>query len=232
MLRLLSIFTCLTLLYSVPVQAGDTVDLTDEKTRLSYSIGYQVGGDFRKQEIEISPEFLVQGVQDALAEREPSMTPAEMRATLTDLNTRIAAAKEEKKVQKAKAALLEGQMFLEKNADKENIIVLLSGLQYEVIKKGMGVSPRATDTVTVHYRGTLIDGTEFDSSFKRGKPATFRLDRVIKGWTEGLQLMKPGASYRFFIPSDLAYGESGAGGLIGPNSALIFEVELLSSDGT
>lgn len=232
MLRLLSIFTCSTLLFSVPVLAGDKTELIDEKARLSYSIGYQVGGDFRKQEIEISPEFLVQGVQDALTERDPAMTPAEMRAVLTDLNSRIAAAKEEKKMQKAKAVLLEGQMFLERNSGKKGVMVLPSGLQYEVIKAGTGTSPRVTDTVTVHYRGTLIDGTEFDSSFKRNKPATFSLDRVIKGWTEGLQLMKAGGSYRLFVPPDLAYGEAGAGGLIGPNSTLVFEVELLSIGGS
>ena len=124
--------------------------------------------------------------------------------------------------------LARGKAFLEENAKKEGVKTLPSGLQYRVIQEGSGATPGATDTVTVNYRGTLIDGTEFDSSYSRGKPATFRADRVIRGWTEALQMMKEGAKWELFIPPDLAYGERGAGGKIGPNSTLVFEVELVS----
>ena len=120
-----------------------------------------------------------------------------------------------------------GEAFLAENVKKDNIVTTASGLQYEILTKGEGASPSATETVTVHYRGTDLDGKEFDSSYSRNSPATFPLNRVIAGWTEGLQLMNPGAKYRFFIPSDLAYGKRGAGGDIGPNATLIFEVELL-----
>lgn len=120
-----------------------------------------------------------------------------------------------------------GVAFLAKNAKNNKVVTTASGLQYQVLIDGKGSSPKATDNVTVHYKGTLLDGTEFDSSYKHGAPATFPLDRVIKGWTEGVQLMKEGAKYRFFIPSDLAYGEQGAGRAIGPNETLIFEVELI-----
>ena len=122
----------------------------------------------------------------------------------------------------------EGAAFLAANAKKADVKTTPSGLQYLVIKEGAGKQPTATDAVTVHYRGTLLDGTEFDSSYKRNQPATFPLNQVIKGWTEGVQLMKEGAKYRFFIPSELGYGQRGAGGLIGPNATLIFEVELIS----
>lgn len=120
-----------------------------------------------------------------------------------------------------------GEAFLAENAQREGVVALPSGLQYEIIEDGKGASPKKSDTVTVHYRGTLIDGTEFDSSYKRGRPATFKLNRVIKGWTEGLQLMKEGGKRRLFIPSNLAYGKRGAGNLIGPGETLIFEVELI-----
>ena len=135
--------------------------------------------------------------------------------------------KEQKKI-KGDAALKKGEAFLTKNAKRKGVITTDSGLQYEVLKKGKGDKPSATDKVSVNYRGTLIDGKEFDSSFKRGKPAEFALNRVVKGWTEGIQLMSPGAKYKFFIPAALGYGERGAGANIGPNETLIFEVELLS----
>lgn len=127
----------------------------------------------------------------------------------------------------AQTALEKGQQFLQENAKKEGVKTTASGLQYEVLTPGTGKSPKATDTVLVHYKGTLINGTEFDSSYKRGEPIEFPLNQVIKGWTEGVQLMKEGAKYRFFIPSNLAYGPRGAGGAIGPDETLIFDVELL-----
>src|SRR5881394_629143 len=140
------------------------------------------------------------------------------------MEKQIAASKEAAEKNKA-----EGEKFLEENKKKDGVKTTASGLQYKVLKEGSGPSPKETDTVVTNYRGTLIDGTEFDSSYKRNEPATFPVNRVIKGWTEALQLMKPGGKYKLFIPSNLAYGPGGAGGDIGPNATLIFEVELLSS---
>lgn len=207
--------------------AGEKINKQDEKDKVSYSIGYQVGGDFRQQGIDILPEMLVRGIQDAMAEAEPLMTVEEMRTTLIDLQHQVSQADTEKMLEEGKKNLEEGQAFLEKNSKKEGVVTLPSGLQYMILTPGTGVSPAASDTVEVHYRGTLIDGTEFDSSYRRGKPAQFRVDGVIAGWTEALQLMKTGGKWRLFIPPELAYGSRKIGN-IGPNSTLIFEVELLS----
>ena len=231
MKRMAIIFLGLTLISNL-CWAADSLDLEDDKIRTSYSVGYQVGGDFIRQGMDINPEVLIKGVQDALSGTEPVMSAQEMRQTLVDLNKKVLALQKEKEMALAETNSAEGKAFLDENGKKDSIKTLPSGLQYEIIKGGTGAPPKVTDTVTVHYRGTLIDGTEFDSSYKRNAPATFRLDRVIKGWTEGLQLMQPGAKLLFFIPPDLAYGERGAGGTIGPNSTLIFEVELLAVEGS
>ena len=157
------------------------------------------------------------------------MTPEEMNRTLVELKRKVTAAQQEEQKRAAEKNLAEGKKFLQENAMKEGVVALSSGLQYQVIEEGVGESPKKTDSVTVQYKykGTLIDGTEFDSSYKRGKPATFRVDGVIAGWTEALQLMKPGAKWKLFIPSNLAHGERGSGAKIPPNSTLVFEVELL-----
>lgn len=207
--------------------AGEKVELKDENDKVSYSVGYQVGGDFKRQGVELNPEILVKGIQDAITESEPILSQKEMRTILVDLKKSITAAQQKERKEKAQKNLADGKAFLSENGKKEGVKILSSGLQYRVIKEGTGVKPKATDTVTVHYRGTLINGTEFDSSYKRGEPATFRADRVIPGWKEALQLMKEGAKWQLFIPSDLAYGERG-GGPIEPNSTLIFDVELIS----
>jgi FKBP-type peptidyl-prolyl cis-trans isomerase FklB len=208
--------------------AAKATESAEDREKLGYSIGYQVGSDFRRQGLEIDPELVVKGVLDAMAGSEPLMTPGEMRQTLTELKQQAAAAAKQQREEQAAKNLEEGKAFLAENAGKEGVTTLPSGLQYQVLDEGEGNPPAATDTVTVHYRGTLIDGSEFDSSYGRGEPATFPVDGVIPGWTEGLQLMRPGAKYRLFIPADLAYGERGGGPKIGPNSALVFEVELLS----
>lgn len=207
--------------------AKDGLDLDKESTRLSYSVGYQVVGDLKGHDVEVNPEMIVKGMKDAIEGNTPIMSEDEMRETLVDLQKKIYAARKEKLMKQADKNLKEGKDFLEENSKKEGVNTLPSGLQYKIINKGSGKTPKANDTVTVHYRGTLINGTEFDSSYKRGKPATFRVNRVIKGWQEALQLMKEGAKWRLFIPPELAYGNRKVG-KIPPNSVLIFDVELLS----
>ncbi len=212
-------------------QAQDKPEIKDQKDKVSYSVGYQIGGDFKRQHLDLNPDALMQGIKDALAGATPVMTQQEMNQTLIELKTKIVAAQQEERKKAGEKNLAEGKAFLEENAKKEGVKTLPDGLQYKVIKEGDGPMPKATDTVTVHYRGRLIDGTEFDSSYSRNQPATFPVSGVIKGWTEALQQMKTGAKWELFIPPDLAYGERGAGQVIGPNSVLIFEVELLSIGG-
>jgi len=211
-----------------PCLAAELPELGDEKARVNYSVGFQIGDDFKRQSVEINPEMLVKGIQDALSGNTPLMTTEEQRATLVNLQSQVAAQQKKEKPKQAQEYNGEGRKFLAANANKPGVMTLPSGLQYKVIQKGRGRTPGETDTVTVHYRGSLIDGTEFDSSYSRGKPATFGVSRVIAGWTEALQLMKEGARWELFIPPDLAYGKKGAGSKIPPNSTLIFEVELIS----
>lgn len=208
--------------------AAETPKIEDEKDKVNYSLGYQIGGDLKRQGVELQPELVVKGIQDALSGTDPLMSPQEMRTVLVDLKKRIEKTEREKRLKDKDKNLAEGEAFLSENAKKEGVQVLSSGLQYRVVREGTGAVPKETDTVTVNYRGMHIDGTEFDSSFKRNKPASFRVDRVIRGWTEALQLMKEGAKWELFIPSKLAYGARGAGSGVPPNSTLIFEVDLIS----
>jgi FKBP-type peptidyl-prolyl cis-trans isomerase FklB len=208
--------------------AGEKLQLKDLDDRVNYSVGYQIGGDFKRQGLPMNPEALVKGIQDAIAGTEPLMSQQEMRTTLVELKKRILETQRAEQKKKAEKNLAEALAFLAENGKKEGVKTLPSGLQYRVITEGSGANPKASDSVTVNYRGTLINGTEFDSSYKRNKPATFRVNQVIPGWTEALQLMKVGSKWQLFIPPNLAYGERGAGASIPPDSALIFEVELIS----
>ena len=208
--------------------AGENPELKTEKEKISYSIGYQVGGDFKRQGVELDTDLLVKGIRDAAGGAEPRVSPQEMRKTLVDLKKKVEADERKRRNEIAEKNRAEGEAFLAANGKKEGVVTLPSGLQYKVLAAGKGKSPNPTDNVTVHYRGTYVDGTEFDSSFKRNAPATFGVDRVIAGWQEALPMMKEGAKWQLFIPSNLAYGEKGAGGQIGPNATLIFEVELVS----
>lgn len=190
------------------------------KDQVAYALGTSIGMQLRQmgaEELDIN-EFAT-GVGDALADK-TAMEPAEIQAVINEYFNR----KTEEQSRKAKSA---GEEFLAANAKKEGVVTLPSGLQYQVLREGNGKRPKATDQVRCHYEGTLINGTVFDSSYKRGEPAVFGLNQVIKGWTEGVQLMQEGAKYRFFIPYDLAYGERGAGQQIPPFAALIFDVELI-----
>ena len=208
--------------------AGETPELKDEKGKISYSVGYQVGGDFKRQGVELDPELLVKGMQDAAVGAEPRIPPQEMRKTLVELKRKVEADERKRRREQAGKHRAEGETFLAANGKKEGVVTLPSGLQYKVLAAGKGKSPNLTDNVTVHYRGTLVDGTEFDSSYKRNAPATFGIDRVIAGWKEALPMMKEGAKWQLFVPSKLAYGEQGSGSKIPPDSTLIFEVELIS----
>lgn len=207
--------------------AAERPELVTDNDRINYSVGYQIGGDFSRQQVELSPQALVQGIEDALQGVQPLMSPGEMRTTLVALKRRIVALQREQATQEAARNLEASQAFLTGNSSKPGVTTLPSGLQYRVVTPGSGETPGPTDTVTVHYRGTLIDGTEFDSSYSRNKPASFGVNRVIPGWTEALQLMQPGARWELFIPPELGYGERGAGSITA-NSALVFEVELIS----
>jgi len=198
--------------------------LATDDDRVSYAIGYQVGGDMQRQGVVLNSAALVKGVEDAIAGDEPRMSRAKMRTTLVDLKRRVTTVQRQKRAATAEESRAAGQAFLAQNANKEGVITRPSGLQYRVIKAGSGKSPGPTDTVTVRYRGTFIDGEEFDSTDRRGEPATFRLDRAIAGWQEALPLMKAGGHWQLFVPPELAYGSRGR--MAG--RTLLFDVELVS----
>jgi len=202
--------------------------LDTPKSRISYTIGVNIGQDFKGQQMDVDADVLLMGLKDSMAGKELKLTDEEMMAEIQNLQKEMQA----KMVAEMEAATAknqaEGEAFLAENAKKEGVVVTESGLQYKVIEEGEGNSPGPADVATVHYRGTLVDGTQFDSSYDRGQPATFPVGGVIAGWTEALQLMKPGAKWQLVIPSELAYGERGAGQDIGPNATLLFDVELIS----
>jgi FKBP-type peptidyl-prolyl cis-trans isomerase FklB len=205
--------------------------LDSEKAKTSYALGMNIAHTVKLQPFELDQNAFIQGVRDQLAGGKTLLTEEEMAAALDVLKNEMAAkAAEEAKIM-GEANKTQGEAFLTANKTKEGVVTLPSGLQYKIITAGTGPKPTAADTVICNYRGTLLDGKEFDSSYKRGQPLSIPVGRVIKGWTEALQLMPVGSKWQLFIPSDLAYGERGAGADIGPNAALIFEVELISIQG-
>ena len=199
------------------------LELDTDKKRFSYIVGMQVGQQIKGDNIDLDEAAFMAAIRDRMTGEKLQITPADIQAILT----RIQKQREIDIAKLAETNQAAGQKFLAANKDKAGIKTLPSGVQYKVIKPGTGASPKASDTVEVHYRGTLMDGTEFDSSYSRGQPASFPVNGVIKGWQEALQAMKEGAHWQIVVPSELAYGESGAGGAIGPNATLLFEVELL-----
>lgn len=207
--------------------AAEKPELKDTKEKESYSLGYQFGQSLKVQAVDLDLEIYASGIRDALSGATPPLSPDEIRTVVMELQKRIAAARQKGMQEIADKNLAESKAFLEANRKKDGVVTVPSGLQYKVLVEGSGKTPKATDSVTVNYRGTLIDGKEFDDSYKRGQPATFEVGKVIRGWTEALQLMKEGAKWQLFIPPTLAYGDRGAGP-IPPNSTLIFEVELIS----
>ncbi|RPI37086.1 MAG: FKBP-type peptidyl-prolyl cis-trans isomerase [Nitrospiraceae bacterium] len=202
--------------------------LQTQKEKQSYSIGADIGKRLKSQSIDVDTNAFTQGMKDAFSEGKMLMTEEEIKETLSVLQKELMGKQAEKNKLLGEKNKKEGEAFLAENKKKEGVITLPSGLQYKVIKEGTGKQPSADATVETNYRGTLIDGTEFDSSYKRGQAATFPVKGVIAGWTEALQLMKEGSKWQLFVPANLAYGERGAGNAIGPNATLIFEVELIS----
>jgi FKBP-type peptidyl-prolyl cis-trans isomerase len=201
--------------------------LTTDRQKQSYALGMNIAKGLTRQKVDVDPAIVARGLRDTMSGAKPLLTDAEAEAALTQLQTAAQASQEAEMKKLGDANMKEGQEFLAANKTKDGVVTLPSGLQYKILTAGTGPKPAATDTVVCNYRGTFINGTEFDSSYKRNQPATFPLNGVIKGWTEALQLMPVGSKWQLYIPSDLAYGPSGRGP-IPPNATLIFEVELLS----
>ena len=207
-------------------EKGAPMELKTQQDKASYSIGVSIGKNLKDQKVEIKTDILVKGLLDAYTGAKTQLTEKEM-GVLTQFQQEIMAKTQEEAAKKGGENKSKGEKFLVDNKNKPGVKTTPSGLQYTVISEGTGPKPTASSTVKVHYTGKLIDGTTFDSSVDRGEPIEFPLNGVIKGWTEGVQLMSKGSKYKFFIPADLAYGDRGAGNAIGPNETLVFEVELL-----
>lgn len=221
-LTLAALTTTVTLAQDTPLEST--------KDKVSYAIGLDIGKNLKAQDIEADPTTIARGIKDALGDAKPLLTDEQIREIFTTFQAELQAKRAERMKVEGEKNLKEGAAFLEANKAKEGVKTLPSGLQYKEITPGTGATPKATDNVTTHYKGTLIDGTEFDSSYKRGEPATFPVNGVIKGWTEALQLMKEGGKWQLFIPAELAYGEQGRPG-IPPNSVLLFDIELVKVGG-
>ena len=204
------------------------IELKTDLEKVSYSIGVDIGQNFEKQKLGVLPEHITRGLEDGMKGGELLLTKEEMAETLKNFSEEQMDRQSRNKAEEGKDNIKEGEEFLAANKGKEGVITTASGLQYKVITEGTGRTPKPTDTVETHYSGTLIDGTEFDSSYKRGQTATFAVRGVIKGWTEALLLMKEGDKWQLFIPPDLAYGARGTGGDIGPHATLIFDIELIA----
>lgn len=216
------------LLLAPQVSAAENGHLKSQKEKISYTLGTDVAKSLKQLGVEIDPELFTKGVRDALTGSKPLMTDEEMKTVMTTFKQEMTDKQTEKMKMAGEKNKKDGDAFLAENKKKAGVKTLASGLQYKVIKEGTGKIPKKTNKVSCQYQGTLIDGTEFDSSYKRGTPATFPVDGVIPGWTEALQLMKAGSKWQLFIPAKLAYGERGAGPIIGPNSVLIFTLELIA----
>jgi len=225
--RLMAVLALALFFSAVSLYAGEEVTLKTQKDKLSYVIGVQVGKDLKNQSIDVDPALVNKGLQDSILGNKLLMTDQETKDFIAAYQKEKAAKVAEEKKKLGEKNKQEGDAFLAENKTKAGVKTLPSGLQYRVIKEGNGRTPKATDTVVTQYKGTLINGTEFDSSYRRNEPATFPVSGVIRGWTEALQLMKEGSKWQIVVPPELAYGEQGAGP-IGPNATLIFEVELVS----
>jgi len=224
--RLITTLAATLMLAGATVARAEGADLTSQQQKLSYALGSEIGANLKKQGVDIDAKAFAAGIADAQAGK-LQMTDAQIKETMNAARTELLAKQQVKQQADAAANAKAGEAFLAANAKKDGVKTTASGLQYKVLKAGTGKTPGPKDTVKVHYAGTLIDGTVFDSSIARGEPVEFQVDGVIPGWTEALQLMKVGDKFQLFIPSKLAYGASGAGDKIGPNAVLVFDVELL-----
>jgi FKBP-type peptidyl-prolyl cis-trans isomerase FklB len=227
------------------VKKPTVLTLKTPKEKASYAIGVNIGRGLHRDSVDVDPAILARGLRDGLGGAKTLLTDEEMKGAMVVLQTELrqkqemrnreqqvrSKEQEAQMLQVGEANKKEGEAFLAANKTKDDVVTLPSGLQYKILKEGDGPKPAATDSVVCNYRGTLLNDTEFDSSYKRGQPATFNVGQVIHGWTEALQLMPVGSKWQLFIPADLAYGQQGAGRDIGPNATLIFEVELLSIQG-
>lgn len=203
------------------------MEFKNETDKISYALGMNIGESLVQVPVELNPDILAQAIKDLLAGNPPALAEDDYVAVMKAFQSKMQAAEKEASQGAAIENAAEEKAFMEENKNAAGVVTTASGLQYIVLKEGSGKVPGAEDTVKVHYAGALLDGTEFDSSIKRGQPAEFGVGQVIKGWTEALQLMKVGSKLRLFVPSKLAYGERGAGQVIGPCSMLIFDVELI-----
>jgi len=215
-------------LLAVPAAARDAQTFKSPKEKFSYALGMEIGSGFRKQALDLDPQSVGKGLADAFLGGKTLLTEDDMRAVLTAAQEEYKKKQAAMRAEKAQMALREGQAFLEANKAKEGIVTLPSGLQYKILKAGTGEKPEIDETVECNYRGTLIDGTEFDNSSKHNGPVTFPVRGVVMGWSEALLRMPVGSKWQIFVPPQLAYGKSGSGQIIPPNSTLIFEVELLA----
>ena len=209
-------------------RSQSTLVLKTQKDKASYAIGMNIGAGLHRQSVDVDPNILARGLKDALTGGKPLLTDDEARAALAELQTQVRQQAQQKTLAEGEANKKAGDAFLATNKSKEGVVTLPSGLQYKVLQQGTGPKPTASDNVVINYRGKLINGTEFDSSFKRGQPATFPVGRIIKGLSEAIQLMPVGSKWQLYVPAELAYGDRGAGSDIGPNSTLVFDVDLLS----
>lgn len=215
--------------FAAPAQNATSKNaLKNDNDRVSYTIGVDMGKSLKAQDLKLNVDLLAKGIKDGMSGGQLLMTQQEMRDTLMTLQQKIVKKQQAAMVEEADKNLQAGKKFLAENKAKPGVKTTTDGLQYKVIKAGKGTSPKTSDVVTVQYEGKTLDGKVFDSTYKRGKPATFKLSQVIKGWQEALQMMKPGATWELYIPPQLAYGKKGLGGPIGPNETLIFKVQLIS----
>jgi FKBP-type peptidyl-prolyl cis-trans isomerase FklB len=212
-------------------KSQSTLALKTDKDKTSYALGLSIGKGLHRDSVDVDPNILLRGLKDALTGGKTLLTDDEAQAAMVALQSNVRKAQEEEMQQAGERNKAAGEAFLAANKTKQGVVTLPSGLQYKILTAGTGPKPTASDSVVCNYRGTLIDGKEFDSSYKRGQPATFPVGQVIPAWTEALQLMPVGSKWQLFIPSELAYGPRGAGADIGPNATLTFEVELLSIKG-
>ncbi|MGB2868787.1 MAG: FKBP-type peptidyl-prolyl cis-trans isomerase [Bacteroidota bacterium] len=227
-MKQLKVAMILLLLGTIVQAQTKQAQLNTHKKKVSYSIGLDIGKNFKQQSVDVDADVLAKGLKDALSGAKPMLSDSEIEQTMQKFQAEMMGKQEESSRKVAEKNKKEGQAFLDENKKKEGVVTLPSGLQYKILKEGTGPKPKKESSIVCHYRGTLLDGKEFDSSYKRGEPITYDVNKFIPGWVEALQLMPVGSKWQLFIPSNLAYGDRGSGNDIGPGATLIFELELIA----